>query len=96
MTVTLTETQPADFPEESILPVLAERELRVIDRCDSCNAQAYGRAWKEGYTHELLFCGHHINKHEDELRKSGFLVDNQSKKLYERDTKPYSGSNMAD
>lgn len=37
-----------------------EYTLRVIDRCDSCGAQAYVQV--KGSTGDLLFCGHHYDK----------------------------------
>ena len=41
--------------------------LAATDRCDRCNAQAYVRIVLPGGT-DLLFCGHHWNRHEDALR----------------------------
>lgn len=43
-------------------PSVQEKEwqLKVIDRCDSCNAQAY--VLVKGSTGELMFCGHHYDK----------------------------------
>lgn len=76
-------------------PVLNSRNLEIKDRCDSCGARAYYRAWKEPYTNELLFCGHHGRKHEPALIAQGFGVDDQTASLY-ANTKPMSGSNMAD
>ena len=37
-----------------------EWQLKVIDRCDACNAQAY--VLVKGATGELMFCGHHYDK----------------------------------
>jgi len=37
-----------------------EQTLTALDRCDSCNAQAY--VMVKGITGELLFCSHHYNK----------------------------------
>jgi len=42
-------------------------QLRAVDRCDSCGAQAYIRAVMPGGS-ELLFCGHHGRRHEAKLR----------------------------
>lgn len=42
-------------------------QLRAVDRCDSCGAQAYIRAVLPGGS-ELLFCGHHGRRHEPKLR----------------------------
>ena len=35
-------------------------ELTLLDRCDSCGAQAYVKV--EGVTGELMFCSHHYSK----------------------------------
>jgi hypothetical protein len=37
-----------------------KQTLTVMDRCDSCGAQAY--VMVKGITGELLFCSHHYNK----------------------------------
>lgn len=76
---------------------MGERELNATDRCDRCGptAPAYVRFWKAPFENELLFCNHHAQKFRDELISQGFDYDDQSKKLYEN-TKPMSGSNMAD
>ena len=43
-------------------PSVTEKEwqLRVVDRCDKCGAQAY--VMVKGSTGDLLFCGHHYDK----------------------------------
>jgi hypothetical protein len=43
-------------------PSVKEKEyvLKVIDRCDQCNAQAY--VMVKGSTGDLMFCGHHYEK----------------------------------
>lgn len=48
------------------------RQLTAMDRCDSCNAQAY--VWVNGITGDLLFCGHHFNKWEDKIKEFAFEV----------------------
>ena len=40
-----------------------ERILKISDRCDACNAQAFVVAKKD--SKELFFCGHHFTKHKD-------------------------------
>lgn len=47
---------------------LAQNPLTTAERCDRCGAQAYVRVVLDNGG-ELLFCGHHANKYEDELRK---------------------------
>jgi hypothetical protein len=44
--------------DEEIKP--KEWQLNSLDRCDSCEAQAYVKV--KGITGELLFCNHHYNK----------------------------------
>lgn len=57
-TLTLVGEGEASTPVVPRTPVA----LTVADRCDSCGAQAYVRAW---FAHgELLFCGHHWRKAE--------------------------------
>lgn len=40
--------------------VIEKNTLKVSDRCDSCNAQAYVQV--TGVTGDLMFCSHHYNK----------------------------------
>lgn len=47
---------------------LARPELTAADRCDRCGAAAQVRAILPSGG-ELLFCGHHARKHDDQLRK---------------------------
>lgn len=70
---------------------LSEKVLLAIHRCDNCNAPAYVRAWKPPYENELLFCSHHGRTHMAALKKQGFTIDDQSKRLYDN-TKPDGGS----
>jgi hypothetical protein len=37
-----------------------EWQLNALDRCDSCEAQAYVKV--KGLPGELMFCNHHYNK----------------------------------
>nr|MBS1901898.1 hypothetical protein [Actinomycetota bacterium] len=41
------------------------KPLDAHDRCDACGAQAYLAAVVNGT--ELLYCGHHANKYEENL-----------------------------
>lgn len=76
---------------------LGERTLNAQDRCDKCGigSPAYVRVWKAPYLNDLLFCNHHYKKYAKALEEAGFIVDDQSAVLY-KNTKPMSGSNMAD
>jgi len=49
------------------------------DRCDSCSAEAL--VWVNGVAGELLFCGHHYNKHEEKLKDYAFEVVDERNKL---------------
>lgn len=53
-------------------PVIEERQLKVIDRCDSCNSQAF--VLVKLLTGELMFCGHHYNKNKDKLNDQSYEI----------------------
>jgi hypothetical protein len=44
--------------DEEVKP--KEWQLNALDRCDSCEAQAYVKV--KGLPGELMFCNHHYNK----------------------------------
>ena len=53
------------------------------DRCDSCSAEAL--VWVNGVAGELLFCGHHYNKHEEKLKDYAFeIIDERDKLIQNR------------
>lgn len=52
-----------------------ERLLKIADRCDRCNAQAFVLA--KGIQGELYFCGHHYNKNKDAIDNWAFEVINE-------------------
>lgn len=45
---------------------------RLLDRCDSCHAQAFVRI--SNGVHDLLLCGHHTSKHEVAFMIQGFVI----------------------
>jgi hypothetical protein len=49
--------------EETTVEESQERELTLIDRCDSCGAGAYVKV--TGASGNLFFCGHHYSKIEN-------------------------------
>jgi hypothetical protein len=53
--------------------------LKVIDRCDSCNAQAL--VLVKGVTGELMFCGHHYAKNEAALVEFAYEVIDEREKI---------------
>jgi hypothetical protein len=61
--------------------------LTALDRCDSCNAQAYVQV--TGVTGDLLFCGHHYEKivnnavGYDKMMKFAFKVVDERERLVE-------------
>lgn len=61
--------------------------LTLLDRCDSCNAQALIKV--TGLTGDLLFCGHHYNKIMDnplgyeKMMKFAITIIDERKKLDE-------------
>jgi len=69
MTVETTEEQVSE----------KEYVLKVIDRCDSCNSQAY--VLVKGVTGDLMFCGHHYNKNEAALIKFSYEIIDEREKL---------------
>ena len=56
-----------------------EYVLKVADRCDSCNSQAY--VLVKGVSGDLMFCGHHYNKHEAALIKFSYEIIDEREKL---------------
>lgn len=61
---------------------LAAPALSATDRCDRCNAQAYVRVVLPGGS-DLLFCGHHWNRHEPALRPQAVEVVDETHRLAE-------------
>lgn len=59
---------------EEVIEKQKERVLTLNDRCDSCGAAALVKV--SGVSGELLFCGHHYNKHENSeaMKKFAFEV----------------------
>ena len=53
-------------------PEVEEVELKVTDRCDACQAQAF--VYLKGVTGELYFCGHHYTKNEEKLQSWAFTI----------------------
>ena len=49
------------------------------DRCDACSAEAL--VWINGVAGELLFFGHHYNKHESKLKDYAFEIVDERDKL---------------
>jgi hypothetical protein len=69
-------------------PVIEERQLKVADRCDQCGAQAF--VLVKLITGELVFCGHHYNKHKEKLNNQAYeIVDER----YVINAKPSQSSN---
>jgi hypothetical protein len=54
--------------EETAVEESQERQLTLIDRCDSCGAGAYVKV--TGATGSLFFCGHHYSKIENNAAAS--------------------------
>ncbi|HBJ73689.1 MAG TPA: hypothetical protein DDY88_08320 [Actinobacteria bacterium] len=54
--------------------------LAATDRCDRCNSQAYVRVVLPGGS-DLLFCGHHWNRHEVALRPQAIEVFDETHRL---------------
>jgi len=57
---------------------LTEPLIKVADRCDKCGAQAF--VLVKGVSGELLFCGHHFSKFEENLTKFAYeIVDERDR-----------------
>ncbi|PSL00688.1 hypothetical protein CLV63_101162 [Murinocardiopsis flavida] len=56
--------------------------LTAADRCDRCGAQAYVRVVLSSGG-ELLFCAHHMRKHDDSLRKVATEIQDETNRLHE-------------
>lgn len=56
--------------------------LTAADRCDRCGAQAYVRVLLNSGG-ELLFCAHHMRKHDDSIRKIASDIQDETDKLTE-------------
>jgi hypothetical protein len=54
--------------------------LTLMDRCDSCGAQAFLRATMPSGT-ALLFCGHHGNAHRPALVVAGADIHDETDRL---------------
>lgn len=65
--------------EDTSTKINFDRELLLIDRCDSCSAQAF--VIVEISKKELLFCGHHFSKHQDALSKVATKISDQRYKI---------------
>lgn len=61
---------------------LAPTQLTAADRCDRCGAQAYVRVLLNSGG-ELLFCAHHMRKHDDSIRKIASDIQDETSKLTE-------------
>lgn len=57
----------------------ATHELTVLDRCDSCGAQAYVRVTLASGV--LYFCAHHGTKFRDKLSDSALDWHDESSRL---------------
>jgi hypothetical protein len=56
-------------------------ELTVMDRCDRCSAQAWVKV--SGVNGELLFCSHHYNKVEKNIKEWAFNIIDERERLVE-------------
>jgi len=56
-------------------------ELTAFDRCDRCGSQAWVKVG--GVNGELLFCSHHYNKVENNIKEWAFSVIDERERLVE-------------
>ena len=73
----MSDSTTEDLVDETVEP---EFYLTALDRCDTCQAQAY---YLVGFlVGELLFCRHHFLKDELILRETSFKIIDESSRLY--------------
>lgn len=68
-------------------------KLKVADRCDHCNAQAFVRT-QNAKDHILDFCSHHYNSYQASLIGQGFQAVEDKRDFI--NAKPMSGSVLAE
>lgn len=56
--------------------------LTAADRCDRCGAQAYVRVMLNSGG-DLLFCAHHMRKHDTSLREIASDIQDETNRLHE-------------
>lgn len=59
-----------------------KRQLKVSDRCDSCNAQAWVVA--KGISGELYFCLHHFTQHQEALYNWAYEIIDETQYINEK------------
>jgi hypothetical protein len=64
------------------------RQLKVADRCDQCGAQAF--VLVKMISGELMFCGHHYDKHKEKLNNQAYEIVDERHYINE---KPSQSSN---
>lgn len=79
MSTTTTEKQPTTVRASHDSP------LSVADRCDSCGAQAYGRAYIHDFEEQLLFCAHHLNRHMPKLKGAARHIEDFTAALHKEE-----------
>lgn len=98
MTTPLTENAPKDIVDTVTKPSTTV-PLTLLDRCDACQAQAFVRVSilsTDGAPSELLFCGHHFNKHEPALITRETLVSIQDEREKINESASASSGTAAD
>lgn len=58
------------------------RQLKISDRCDRCNAQAWVEA--KGMEGNLLFCNHHFTKNEEALYNWAYEIVDEREFINEK------------
>jgi hypothetical protein len=58
------------------------KQLKISDRCDRCNAQAF--VLVKMVAGELMFCGHHYAKYQTTLNKMAFEVIDERGSINEK------------
>lgn len=73
-------------PFEVTESTITTADLTLLDRCDRCGAAAYVRAVKD--ESQLLFCGNHGRKTATKLIASGWSLDDQTHKAFQKPAPP--------
>lgn len=75
------ETTETAYDLEGEIERPVSNRLNNADRCDTCSAQAFVHVTMPNSIHGLLYCSHHFNKYEDNLRKVAIDITDERYKI---------------
>ena len=75
-----TNAEANDFLRQEIKVALESYATTLGDLCDrgDCNAIAFVFAAKNSLNPELMFCGHHGRKYQEQLKQQGFVFEDRT------------------